>query len=222
MRVRTWVRLPAPAIVVAIAIVTAGTSPAFADPTCGNGTREEPEQCDDGPANGTPGSDCTVVCQEVIPALRIPGGGLKKRDCQLEGVLDLASPARDRQGIPLRVQSCLDGDPSCDRDPAVGMCRFAFWICVAGADPRIGCAADHVASLSIRKPTVKDVGSLGVARAELHDKLGAYLATGPGEICSGRMILPVPAGKRLRVHLRTRNAASRLDVDGFVLRCLPR
>ena len=57
-------------------------------------------------------------------------------------------------------------------------------------------------------------------RAELFDKLGAYVPTGPGEICSGRMLLRVPAARRpARVRLRTSNLAGRADTDTFALRC---
>ena len=191
---------------------------------CGDSTIEPPEQCDDGAANGTATSDCTFFCDEVIPALRIPGGGSRTADCQLEGVLDFAVPTLDRAGIPTRKQRCTDGDPGCDRDPGVGTCTIAFWICVAGADPRIGCAADHVASLAILRPSERDGGVLAEVRAELNDKLGAYLPTGPGEVCSGRMMLRVPAGKKsVKVRLLTRNASGRPDTDAFKLRCdLPR
>lgn len=180
--------------------------------------REPPEQCDEGAANGAPGGECTAVCEEVIPVLRIPGGGARGSDCQLEAVLDLASAVLDRDGLPSRKQRCVDGDLGCDRDPAPGSCSFAFWICVAGGDARIGCAADHVASLEIRRPGAGAGGVLGAVRAELHDKLGAYVPTGPGEICSGCMLLRVPVSRRrLAVRLRTRNAAGRPDTVS--LRC---
>ncbi|MGH7895773.1 MAG: hypothetical protein ACREQL_13960 [Candidatus Binatia bacterium] len=54
----------------------------------------------------------------------------------------------------------------------------------------------------------------------MYDKLGAYLPTGPGEVCSGRMLLAIPAGqKSVKVQLRTRNAAGRPDGDTFKLSC---
>jgi len=55
-------------------------------------------------------------------------------------------PRLDPSGVPSRKQRCVDGDPGCDRDPTPGTCSFAFWICVAGDDPRLGCVGDHVAS----------------------------------------------------------------------------
>jgi hypothetical protein len=71
----------------------------------------------------------------------------------------------------------------------------------------------------IRRPSARNA-ALAAVRAELFDKLGAYLPTGPGEICSGRMLLRVPVGRRpARVRLRTRDAADRADTDTFALGC---
>jgi len=203
-----------------VSIVLAVALPALARAAvCGDGVVEPPEQCDEGAANGTPGSDCESYCEEVIPALRIPGGGSRATDCQLEGVLGLVSLVLDRDGIPSHAQQCVDGDPGCDRDPARGSCSFAFWVCVGADDARIGCAAEHVAALEIRRPSARN-GALAAVRAELFDKLGAYVPTGPGEICSGRMLLRVPVARRpARVRLRTRDAAGRADSDTFALRC---
>ncbi len=206
-----------PAVVLAIVLAV----PAFAAAaTCGDGVVEPPEQCDEGAANGTSGSDCTAVCEEVIPALRIPGGGSRDADCQMEGVLDLAAPTVDRRGLPDRKQTCVDNDPTCDRDPSPDWCVLAFWVCVGGADTRIGCPAQPVVSLEIRKPGTREIGWPADMRAELHAKLGAFVPTGPGEVCSGRMLLRIPATRKLtKVKLRTRSTNRRPDSDTFKLRC---
>jgi cysteine-rich repeat protein len=189
--------------------------------TCGDGVVQCGEQCDDGPANGTPASACTTACQEKVPALRIPGGGSRATDCQLETSIFLATPAVDAKGIPSPKQSCTDGDPGCDRDPTPGRCGFATWGCVAGDDARLGCAATHVASLEIRRPSTRDTGTLAAVRAALLAGLGALVPTGPGEVCSGRMMLGVPVGKSwTKVQLRTRDDANAPDTDTLKLRCL--
>ena len=193
--------------------------PAPAAAVCGNSVVEPPEQCDEGAANGTPASDCTTACEEVIPPVRVPGGGSKSTDCHVETVFDLAPPRVDQRGLPTRRQLCVDGDPTCDRDPAPGACSFAFWVCVAGADPRIGCAADVVTALEVRQPNARAVGAAAAARAELLDKLGAYVPTGPGEICSGRMLIGVPARKTLHVQLRATSGGGKVDSDTLRLRC---
>lgn len=204
-----------PLALLVLLLVTTAASAAV----CGDSVTEAPEQCDDGAANGTPGSDCTGACQEVIPSLRVPGGGPKSTDCQVETVFDLATPRVDGRGIPTRRQLCVDGDPTCDRDPAPGACSFAFWVCVAGEDARLGCAADFIASLEVRQPNAKADGAAAAARVELLDKLGAYVPTGPGEICSGRMLIGVPARKTLHVQLRATSGGGKSDTDTLRLRC---
>jgi hypothetical protein len=208
----------APSWLPAVALVLS-LLPSLASAACGDAVVEPPEQCDDGAANGTPGSDCTVACEEVIPALRVPGGGHKGTDCQVETVFDLATPRLDSNGLPSRRQLCRDGDPGCDRDPAPGACSFAFWVCVAGEDARIGCAADHVAALQVRQPKTNAVGAAAAARIELLDKPGAYLPTGPGETCSGRMLIGVPARTTLHIQLRAASGSGRVDTDTLRLRC---
>lgn len=186
---------------------------------CGDAVVEPPEQCDEGAANGTPSSDCTAVCEEIIPTLRVPGGGMKTSDCLVETVFDLAAPHLDQAGIPARRQPCVDGDPACDRDPAPGACSFAFWVCVAGEDARLGCAADFIAALQVRQPNARARGAAAAARAELLDKLGAYAPTGPGEVCSGRMLIGVPARRTLHVQLRATSGGGEVDTDTLRLRC---
>ncbi|MCW5891697.1 MAG: DUF4215 domain-containing protein [bacterium] len=199
-----------------------GCSPACRTESCGDAVVACGEECDDGAANGTPASGCTAACTFVVPALRIPGGGSKATDCHLETAVALAAPATDRTGLPSSKQTCRDGDPACDLDPAPGSCAFATWACVGGADARLGCAAAQITSLEVRRPTSRDGGALAALRAELLDHLGGYVPAGPGEVCSHRMLLHLPADKRwARVQLRTRDAAGRSDTDTLRLRCVP-
>ncbi len=198
-----------------------GCNAACRPETCGDGVVTCGEQCDDGAANGTPESSCTAGCTEVVPAVRIPGGGSRLTDCQLETALYLASPALDGKGLPSTKQSCTDGDPGCDRDPAPGRCGFGMWACVAADDARLGCGAVQVASLEVRRPSARDTGTLAAIRAALLQGVGAFVATGPGEVCSGRMVLSVPTGKSwTKLQLRTRDAAGTPDTDNLKLRCL--
>lgn len=48
---------------------------------------------------------CTATCTEIVPPLRIPGGGSKRSDCQLETAIDLQ---KDSDSIKLR---CLAQAP---------------------------------------------------------------------------------------------------------------
>lgn len=69
--------------------------------------------------------------QECPPDCPMKGGGASVSDCLLE--FDGITP--DRPGS--RVVSCVDGDPSCDHDPALGVCGFDVKACINNADPSL-------------------------------------------------------------------------------------
>src|SRR5262249_33252001 len=139
-----------------------GCAPTCRLERCGDGIVECSEQCDDGPANGTPDSMCTTSCTELVPPLRIPGGGSKSTDCQLETslALNLNNLVLKGDGTPSNKQVCTDNDPACDFDPVAGSCRFHAWLCFGGADARRGCAGDSVASSEARKPAEEEPRAL--------------------------------------------------------------
>ena len=147
---------------------------------CGDGIVECGEQCDDGPANGTPGSHCTGTCTEVVPPLRIPGGGSKRTDCLLETSIDMQNPTLKGDGTPSNKQVCVDNDPTCDFDPNPGSCEFHVWLCLGGADARLACAADSVASIEVKKPSTKDQGAAAALRQALLERLRHVHAAAPG------------------------------------------
>ncbi len=191
---------------------------------CGDGIVTCGEQCDDGPLNGTPGHRCSATCSELPPELRIPGGGAKPLDCALEWSVELGSVAIDKKGIPKSQQVCKDNDPACDFDPTPGTCRFRVWVCVGGADARLGCAAAQVTRLDVRAPgpRVKRAEDIAARAALLAGLEGITLPAGPGEACSNGFAIDVPAGNR-RVTLRAQAtlASNKKDVDPLALRCLP-
>jgi len=189
---------------------------------CGDGIVECSEQCDDGPANGTPGSRCTAQCTEVVPALRIPGGGSKRTDCLLETSVDMATPTLKGDGTPSNKQSCVDNDPTCDFDPAAGSCEFHAWLCLGGSDARLSCAADSVAGIELRKPSDKDQGDLAALRQAVLQRLGAFsLPLPPGERCTTHIDIDVPAGRKDgKLSLRVRNPLGDRDSDNLKFKCL--
>lgn len=90
-----------------------------------------------------------------VPVLDlIPGGGSRTRDCQTEYLVvnPNNTPRLDRRGLPRRVQTCRDGDQTCDADAVAGQCTFQVGLCLATADPRIPCTSPPVATWQLRRP----------------------------------------------------------------------
>ena len=198
-----------------------GCSSACRTEACGNGVLECAEECDDGPANGTPGSVCTASCTVAPPALRVSGGGKGLGECDLEWSLALASPATDKQGQPSFKQECTDGDPTCDFSVLPNLCRFHLWMCLGGEDPRYACLAEEVTSVELLKPNERAKAPLSTLRNALLGALTAVgLPAGPGEVCTRRVDVDVPAGRRF-LSLRTKalGASGSQDRDTLKLRC---
>ena len=188
---------------------------------CGDGIIACGEQCDDGPRNGTPGDACSTRCLEVPPPARIPGGS---RSTECIGEWSLAGQVLNgRNGLPSPKQTCVDGDPTCDFDPTPGNCRLHLWACVGGDDPRIACAASTVGTVSLVKPSASQAGPAAGARAAILAQLGGIpLPAGPGEVCSGRIDIDLPAGRsRLGLKSEATTIGGGRDRDALKLTCAP-
>ena len=131
--------------------------------TCGDGTQNAAEECDDGDADSCDGCsagcqteacgngrlDCGEVCDppdlvrcdpacQAIPqsTVRLPGAP-PRNACQAEWELELADPAVSASGLPEPTQGCTDGDPGCDADgDSDGRCTFRTRVCLRVPDPR--------------------------------------------------------------------------------------
>ena len=199
-----------------------GCSSACRRERCGDGVIACGEQCDDGPLNGTPGDACSARCLEVPAPARIPGGS-RSTECALEWSLAAGQLVTAKNGLPSPKQTCVDGDPTCDFDPTPGTCRLHLWACVAGADTRIACAAGAVGSVSLVRPSATQTGPAGRAREALLAQLqGIPLPAGPGEVCSGRIDVDLPAGRlRLGVKSEATTTSGARDRDALKLTCAP-
>src|SRR5262249_31303397 len=195
-----------------------GCAPTCRLERCGDGIAECGEECDDGAANGTPGSKCTTSCTEIVPPLRIPGGGSKRTDCQVETSVDMQQVTLKGDGTPSNRQACTDGDPGCDFDPNPGSCQFHLWLCFGGGDDRIACAADSVTSITVRKPSDSDQGSLAALRQALLGRIGELvLPTSAGEVCTRRVDVDVLAGKQAQLSRKTQDTVGSRDSDSIKL-----
>jgi cysteine-rich repeat protein len=134
-----------------------GCSPTCQPETCGNRIIECTEECDDGPANGAPGSRCDAGCHvvDVGPQVFIPGSHRGPAACLAEWAVRNPD-AETVRGFPSTTQTCVDGDPRCDTDGATdGGCTFAVNACLASTDPRVpACQPPAVAWVKVRRPNV--------------------------------------------------------------------
>jgi hypothetical protein len=89
-------------------------------------------------------------------------------------------------------------------------------------DERLACAADSVASVEIRRPSIRDQGPAAALRQALQQRIGALSLPLPaGEQCTQRVDVDVTAGKQqANLLLRTRNPSGAKDSDSIKLRCL--
>lgn len=72
------------------------------------------------------------------PALALtPGGGTPVTDCLAE----FAGTPANRPATRPRDIRCIDGDPTCDDDPAPGVCRFHVGLCLNVTDPNLPACA---------------------------------------------------------------------------------
>jgi cysteine-rich repeat protein len=123
---------------------------------CGNGILTVGEVCDDG--NQVGGDGCKAGCSfELIPGNGTGGTNTDARACLLEWsvVNPHNSPYLDSRGRPIDTQRCVDNDPTCDRESAVGVCQFQVVVCLNNVDPNLAnCPARGVASpVTVTKPT---------------------------------------------------------------------
>src|SRR5262249_35824477 len=132
-------------------------TPCMALATCGDGTRDASEECDDGNTESCDG--CSARCEvelcgngridcgeggdrpdlvhgdaacHVPPESEVTLPGTPSRNgCQLEWKVELADPALKQNGLPKTTQSCIDGDPACDADAGNdGRCTFRGRLCL--------------------------------------------------------------------------------------------
>ncbi|HYC53686.1 MAG TPA: hypothetical protein VEL28_01935 [Candidatus Binatia bacterium] len=85
------------------------------DPDCGNGHDDDGEQCDDGAANGAPGSSCTADCT-IRPPLGTCGNGQLDANEQCDQGTDNGNAG-----------SCCTAE--CEVRPAVTPCRASAGVC---------------------------------------------------------------------------------------------
>ena len=89
---------------------------------------------------------------------------------------------------------------------------------MAGADPRLECAAAGVTTLDVLKPAIPGDATRAALQIAI-DHLG--LPIGPGESCTNGIAIDLPASTKTTLRLRAALAGSRPDSDTLKLTCLP-
>jgi hypothetical protein len=159
----------------------------------------------------------------------VRGGGARARDC-------LAEFAAAAAGGTRRIR-CVDNDPACDADAALGACRFEVGVCLNASDPELpGCAPGDLESYLVEN-VQPDTDPRHVfefqALQDAVDLLGLPLGPADTDACTGAVAMRLPlevrirrGGARYRKLARTLRASARgpggvADEDALPMACLP-
>lgn len=157
----------------------------------------------------------TTRIDTLTPVDALTNGGSGSKECQVEAFG--GAPERSSSGKPKSRWSCVDGDPSCDRDGvANGACVFWVGTCFSIADPRAPkCTPVPIDSVTVTsKQLPAHASAIGAAAA-------AELPT-VGPACSQTTIVPVTAdGKSRKIVFDVSGGGKRRDKDTLTLRCRP-
>lgn len=200
--------------------------------TCNAGTcAGAPVQCTDG--NYCDGAEtCTAAtgtCTEgsVLPCS--PGGRNATRTCLAEWYVDNPTNA----GGPLeKIQSCQEGDPTCDHDDDPDTCTFRLAVCLRVADIRLpGCAPSDVDTYAVPRSLLRRSQPVAAALvsalnslpgASIVGRFGNEVQFAPalhGTICTPLVDVPVAAGRRFTLKGTATSGASTRDKDKLKLAC---
>lgn len=158
---------------------------------------------------GAPQIDTLTPIEQMTP------GGFGKKECNLE--LYGNDPDRSKSGRPRNRWTCIDGDPSCDRDYAVdGKCTFSIGACFNLTDaraPKCTPTAVDAAEAALRP---KVLGS--DAFPELQAALDAVLPAASA-VCSDRVDVLVAADGKKKILVTALAAGKKADKDRVTLKC---
>jgi hypothetical protein len=181
----------------------------------------------------------------ILPASQfaslVQGGGAKKTDCSAEfQIVDPSNlPFRDSHGRINQVQTCHDGDPTCDADGAAdGACTFRVAVCLNQTDSDLPtCVPTTAASYTLVKPTPTAVipveqanmqaladalVSLGGTQGGTKQNVITFAPTIATAVCSPLAPVKIAVGKKKQViRGRVKSAAGKTDADVVKLTCLP-
>lgn len=147
-----------------------------------------------------------VVLALVSPASAlVRGGGSTRTDCLAEFG---GTPPNKPQGNPREIR-CVDNDPTCDDDPALGRCGFRVSVCLNVTDPLLPlCSARDLEEYAVENEQPDTNPLHDFELQALQDELSFLLLpveASQQNVCSGE----VPIGIYLPVQLRNGGAVWR-------------
>ncbi len=157
----------------------------------------------------------TTRIDTLTPVDGLTPGGAGSKECHVEAFG--GAPDRSSGGKPKTRWSCIDGDPTCDRDGvANGVCVLWVGACVSLVDPR----APKCTPVAIDSVTVTSKRIPASAAAIQAAATAMLPSTGP--TCSQTSIVPVTAdGKSRTIVFEAVAAGKKRDKDTLTLRCRP-
>lgn len=192
--------------------------------------------CDaDTPCNlGARCDQTTGMCVDTAPfSTCTPGGGKKATDCSLEWVVENPGNAKGRTG---RVQSCRQGDPTCDFDGDAGHCTFRIRLCLNNVDVDLPCQPTEIGTYKLKRPSSRSKKTTDRAASAM--VLDAVSELGPssrsgkrlervvfdpplsaGDRCTPVLSLAVPVRRALVFKAQTTAPGGPKDTDRLKLKC---
>jgi hypothetical protein len=174
----------------------------------------------------------TGACRPAAgPMLCAPGSRAEDKTCAAEWFVD---DPNNPDGATGRVQSCRDGDASCDHDLDPTTCTLHVALCFRVPDPRLvpSCTPSDVAGFRLRQPSARRDPSAAAAMlaaigtlpgATIDPRLPRAIAFSPplsAVRCTAEVPLVVPLLGTKRLSGRTTTAGGSVDADSIRLRCL--
>jgi hypothetical protein len=106
------------------------------------------------------GDSCPAGCSYSASGSLIRGKrgkpALDRVGCQVEWYVVNPTNPPDIYGLPNRVQTCEDQDPTCDLDSRPGHCSFEVVVCLNNDDPNLpACVPNGISSIEVLPPRTR-------------------------------------------------------------------
>jgi hypothetical protein len=165
------------------------------------------------------------------------------KDCYAEWSVTLANgspPPLDNNGFPDKKITCVDNDPTCDRDVTPGQCTFSVGLCVNVAETRFSCTPTSADLYELKNPSEKDTLKKAhknpffyYERKNLLAQVDSIVPTASPNVCSDEAVFVVPMKVKYnngvveykkgkgKIGFKLSDNANNKDSDTLKFTCLP-